>query len=338
MRLFLSYRRDDTAGRAGRLFDGLTQRLGAGSVFQDVASISPGVDFESAVRNSLADTDASIVVIGSEWATLTGSDGIRRLDLQDDYVRQEVAAALASGRPVVPVLVGDSRMPEAHELPAELRPLLKRQAIAVRDVAWNDDVDSLVRRLRAEVAPGTHRRRLAVVVVAGAATVLAAALAIWLWPRDDGTGADVATLPPCAVADDSSWSPVGLTGEPIGTVTLADGTNRRIGYRVTALRARQRQSSWRILVDVEVSNQSTPVETTSDDDWYIDATDFHDIVVDGVAGDRSACFNLMSGAQSLAPGRRAVIRVGFDTPTDPRQSELILETAGTPVPLASNGT
>ncbi len=88
----------------------------------------------------------------------------------------------------------------------------------------------------AEVAPGIHRRRLTVVVAAGAAMVLAASLAVALWPRDDGTNADVST-PPCAVADDSSSSRIGLAAEPIGTYTLADGTNRRVGYMVTALRA-----------------------------------------------------------------------------------------------------
>ena len=70
MRVFVSYRRDDTAGRAGRLGDGLSTRLGAGNVFQDVGSIAPGVDFEGAILGALAATDATIVVIGPDWATL----------------------------------------------------------------------------------------------------------------------------------------------------------------------------------------------------------------------------------------------------------------------------
>jgi hypothetical protein len=335
MRLFLSYRREDTAGRAGRLFDGLTQRLGGGSVFQDVASISPGVDFEDAVVTSLAGTDASIVVIGSEWASVSEADGVRRLDRADDYVRQEVIAALASGRPVVPVLVGDSRMPEAEELPVELRPLLKRQAFTIRDVAWNDDVDGLVRRLRGEVAPGRHRRRRTLVVAAGiAVVVIAAGLAVALWPRDDSPSAGAGPTP-CGVVDDSSWSTMGLVAEPIGSYSDA---SRLVGYRATALRTRQRQADWTTVVDVEVSNQTTPDEKTSDDDWYIEQSDFHRLVVDGVAGDPPSCFNLLTGAQSLPPGQRATIRVGFEVPTDPRQSELLLETGGTPIPLAARET
>ena len=332
MRLFLSYRRGDTAGRTGRLFDGLTQRLGRGSVFQDVASISPGADFEEALVGALARTDASIVVIGSEWASLTGTDGVRRLDRPDDYVRKEVVAALRSGRPVVPVLVGDARMPAADDLPDELRPLLKRQAVAIRDVAWNDDVDGLVRRLRTEVAPRSHRRRLILVTAAVAGLVLVVGLAFALWPRDEGSRAGASTTP-CAVVDDSSWSMLRLAADPTGSYSLTDATNRRVSYRVLALRARQQPSNWRALVDVEVANQTAPVEGTFDDDWYIDASDFHRLVVDGVAGDGASCFNVLTGARSLPPGQRATVRVGFDVPTDPGQSELVLETAGSPIPL-----
>jgi hypothetical protein len=337
VRLFLSYRRVDTAGRAGRLFDGLTQRLGSGSVFQDVASVSPGVDFEQALITSLAATDASIVVIGSEWASLEAPDGVRRLDRADDYVRQEVVAALASGRPVVPVLVGEAPMPEPDDVPAELRPLLKRQAFTLRDDAWNDDVDDLVRRLRSEVAPRRRRPRLAVLVAAGIAVVLVAGLAIALWPRDEDSGEDAST-PPCDVIDDSAWSAIGLTAAPVGTYDLSDGSNRHVGYTVTALRAGQRQSSWRTLVDVDVSNQTTPVEATSDDDWYIDPGDFQHIVVDGVASGDPSCFSVLAGARSLPPGQKAMIRVGFDGPTDPRRSDLVLETGGTPIPLAAGRT
>ena len=153
MRVFVSYRRDDTAGRAGRLGDGLSTRLGAGNVFQDVGSIAPGVDFEGAILGALAATDATIVVIGPDWATLQGPDAVPRVREPGDYVRREVAAALTSGQPVVPVLVGGARLPAADELPDELAPLLKRQAITLRDDTWHEDVDGLVHRLRAEIEP-----------------------------------------------------------------------------------------------------------------------------------------------------------------------------------------
>ncbi len=65
MRIFISYRRDDTAGRAGRLFDVLVSRLGGRNVFQDVAAIAPGVDFTQRVADAIAKSDSALVVIGS---------------------------------------------------------------------------------------------------------------------------------------------------------------------------------------------------------------------------------------------------------------------------------
>ncbi|HPO19722.1 MAG TPA: toll/interleukin-1 receptor domain-containing protein, partial [Rubrivivax sp.] len=77
-RVFISYRRDDAAGYAGRLEEALEQRLGRGSVFRDVIDIAPGADFEQAIRQRLAGAQAVLVLIGPRWA---GSDasGSRRL-------------------------------------------------------------------------------------------------------------------------------------------------------------------------------------------------------------------------------------------------------------------
>lgn len=343
MRVFLSYRRDDTAGRAGRLGDGLTSRLGASNVFQDVGSIAPGVDFERAVLDALAETDATIVVIGPEWATLRGPNG-RRLDQPGDYVRWEVSAALKSGGPVVPVLVGDARMPEPDDLPEELRPLLKRQAIEVRDATWHGDIDGLVSRLRAEVDP-VNRRRLVGAVAAGVVIILAGASALW-WRDGDAVTSDENSTSgtadaadaadpttPCSAAEGSSWSTISLAAEPTGTLVLADGSDRQVGYTATGVRAKYDQPTWRVLVDVQVSNDSTAIAES----WYVDYRDFRRLVTDGVAGTLPVCFSVLSGAQNLPPGQRSIVRVGFDSPTDPRQAELILETNGPPIPLAPGG-
>ena len=335
MRVFVSYRRDDTAGRAGRLGDGLTTRLGAGNVFQDVGSIAPGVDFEAAILGALEATEATIVVIGPEWARLTGSDAIPRLREPGDYVRQEVAAALASGQPVVPVLVGGARLPEAAELPDELTPLLRRQAIALRDDTWHEDVDGLVRRLQAEIEPPRRRRRpVWLAAVAAVAVVLGGVvIALWATRGDSGSSSSDAPLPSCSAPDDS-WTTVPLGPAPTAVYQLADGSNRVVAYRGTAVRAQRRLPAWRLLVDVEVSNTTAPVDGTTGDDWYVAAGDFHRVVADGVAGGDPVCFNLVSGAQALPPGQRAVIRVGFDSSSDPGGQELLLETNGAPIPLA----
>ena len=97
MRVFLSYRRDDTAGRAGRIADVFTARYGARNVFQDVDAASPGLDFAERVDAAIVDSDVMLVVIGRGWLSSAGADGGRRIDRPDDFVRREVSAALTAG-------------------------------------------------------------------------------------------------------------------------------------------------------------------------------------------------------------------------------------------------
>lgn len=172
--VFISYRRDDSAGFAGRLADALEQRLGAGAVFRDVDDIQPGTDFEAVIARGLDQVRAVLVVIGPGWLD-AAVDGQRRLDRPDDFVRREVEQALASGKPVVPVLVGGATMPAANALPVALRGLASRQALVLGDASWSADLARLEAVLAQWVAPpaasvrSPRRRWLAAVVVAGVA-------------------------------------------------------------------------------------------------------------------------------------------------------------------------
>ncbi|MEO7337395.1 MAG: toll/interleukin-1 receptor domain-containing protein [Caldimonas sp.] len=142
-RIFISYRRTDSAGRAGRLKDDLTRLLGD-RVFMDVADIAPGADFEIVLRNELASCGAVLAVIGANWSA--AFDAPRE---GPDFVRVELAQALAqAGVQVIPVLMQGAGLPDANRLPEELRPLCKRQAVAIRDDRWQDDVAHLARELR----------------------------------------------------------------------------------------------------------------------------------------------------------------------------------------------
>src|SRR4051794_11122419 len=112
--IFISYRRGDAAGHAGRLFDSLSARYGRDRVFMDRDSITPGVDFVERIDEALASCEAAVIVIGEDWIRITGPDGRRRLDDPADYVRTEVVASLARSHVrVVPVLVGGAPMPSA---------------------------------------------------------------------------------------------------------------------------------------------------------------------------------------------------------------------------------
>ena len=149
MRIFLSYRRDDTSGHAGRLYDALSHRLGQTNVFQDVAAIDAGVDFGDAIARALDDCDAVLAVIGPAWVGASTPAGLRRLDQPDDYVRLELSTALARDARVIPVLVGGADVPSRTDLPDELSALADRQAVAVHDQSWQQDVDGLVSRFAA---------------------------------------------------------------------------------------------------------------------------------------------------------------------------------------------
>src|SRR5690348_10997738 len=91
----MSYRREDSAGYAGRLRESLDRRLGPAHVFRDVDGIGPGQDFVDTIDNRLRDCQSFLAVIGREWLNATDASGRRRLDQSDDYVRLEIAAALA---------------------------------------------------------------------------------------------------------------------------------------------------------------------------------------------------------------------------------------------------
>jgi len=142
--VFISYRRGDASGYAGRLREALDRRLGEGRVFRDADAIEPGQDFVQAIETRVGECGALLALIGQEWLHATNAAGQRRLDLADDFVTLEIAGALK--RPevlVVPVLVENARMPAADELPPSIRSLAHRQAVTIRDETWDEDVDRL---------------------------------------------------------------------------------------------------------------------------------------------------------------------------------------------------
>lgn len=180
--LFVSYRREDSAGFAGRLTDALEQRFGVGSVFRDVDDIQPGEDFEAVIERRLHDAKAVLVLIGPGWLAASAA-GERRLDHPQDFVRREIELALGSGRPVVPILVGGASMPEAAVLPASIRGLSNRHALSLGDASWAADRMRLEAVLAQWVKPAdAARSRGAGRLLGAAATTLAAVgLGAWLW-------------------------------------------------------------------------------------------------------------------------------------------------------------
>jgi hypothetical protein len=193
--IFISYRRDDSGGYAGRLFDVLVARFGADQTFMDLDDIQGGDDFAAVIDEKVAHCDVLLALVGERWLMIAGADGSRRLDAASDFVRLEIAGALARGVRVVPVLVGGAHMPGREELPVSLAAFAGHQAVELRDARFHADAEQLIEMLRKTV-PGlregprrTQWRRWA----PAAAAVLIAATAAVVMFRQKESSADRAT-------------------------------------------------------------------------------------------------------------------------------------------------
>ena len=145
--VFISYRREDSGGFAGRIYDRLTSRLGRDSVFFDVDNIPAGLDFVDILSERVGKCDALVAVIGRAWNPVGGKENRPRLDDPNDFVRVEIEAALARGIRVIPVLVDGAAMPRAEDLPECLKKLVRRQGIEISHTRFHSDVERLARAL-----------------------------------------------------------------------------------------------------------------------------------------------------------------------------------------------
>jgi tetratricopeptide (TPR) repeat protein len=120
-KVFISYRRADVGGHAGRLFDRLRHWFDAGVLFYDLDGIDSGDSFPEVIQSALDSAAVVLVVIGPDWLA-----EINRRVAQPgvDFVRREVEQALARRAAnclVVPVLMGAAAKPAAHQFHADLQ-------------------------------------------------------------------------------------------------------------------------------------------------------------------------------------------------------------------------
>lgn len=146
--IFISYRRSDSNDVTGRIYDRLVEHFGRNVVFKDVDSIPFGVDFRNHLREGVGCCQIVVAVIGATWLSVSDAEGKRRLDHPDDWVRAEIETALGRNIPVVPLLVGGSRLPNVDELPGDLKNLAYRNAAQARpDPDFHEDMNRLIKRL-----------------------------------------------------------------------------------------------------------------------------------------------------------------------------------------------
>ena len=193
--VFISYRRADTSGHAGRISDDLARHFGRPVAFRDIDSIGAGVDFVRALERAIDEARVCIVLIGGTWLSEQAADGQRRLDDVEDHVRREVESALDKPDLIVlPVLVEGAKMPTADELPASMQRLARLQAVELSETRWDYDVSRLAAALRdAGVNPpasGALPRWVVPLLLAILAALIAVAVFCWV---EDSDGIDAYT-------------------------------------------------------------------------------------------------------------------------------------------------
>lgn len=141
-RVFISYRRGDTSGQARALQETLSNRFGRDSVFMDVDSIGPGVDFVEQIDQAIGSCSVVLALIGRDWVGRGGSDA-RPLDDANDFVRRELESALQRRVPIIPILIERAPMPAAAALPPSLQPLARLNALELENSRWSFDVSRL---------------------------------------------------------------------------------------------------------------------------------------------------------------------------------------------------
>jgi len=308
VRIFLSYRRGDVGGYAGRLADVRHARVGPKNVFQDVLDIAPGQDYTAVIDRALDESDALLAVIGPGWLPASTPQGSPRLFAADDYVRLEIARALDRDVRVVPVLVGGAALPAAAQLPEVLQRLAQRQAVVLHDETWHQDVDGLMRSLRGEPAVPTQRRRRGLVVLGILLVALGVGGGWWLLrPTDDGGSGEesAAEIASCASpTTGNGWTGIELSADPSGGEAVEGG---ELIFSVEAASWRPQGTAWQ--VTLETTMEAALPSGAYHGDWRYDSL---------VVARRPfpvTCFS--PSPEFVDSGTVGDARVGFDVACEP---------------------
>ncbi|GBL35526.1 hypothetical protein EMGBS15_11210 [Filimonas sp.] len=155
--IFINYRKDDSRWNALALYNELQKYFEKDQIFKDFNTILPGDDFVFSIENALRKCDVLLVVIGPGWLNMKDESGKRRLDDPDDFVRLEVSTALSRNIQVIPVLIDNTPMPKAADLPENMRLLYRRQFVEIDNTRFEDDVRNLAEAIKKVLPDGSIR-------------------------------------------------------------------------------------------------------------------------------------------------------------------------------------
>ena len=235
--IFICYRRDDADGYAGRIYDRLNSRF-PGRIFMDVTGIGPGADFTRVIQDRVGACHALIAVIGPEWLMIADKNSRRRLFREDDYVRHEIATALARNIPVIPVLVRDAKMPTPESLPPDLAALSFRNAIEITDPDFDHDVGRLIQGLeyvfgeqRPVLPPpaktgGNNCLLLAIGLLLGGGGILLVIILVAAYSGNPNPSPSPAPSPAPSQAFSPTPEPERIDFEPVGSWTYQIGDSQ----------------------------------------------------------------------------------------------------------------
>jgi hypothetical protein len=149
MKVFISYRREDTRYQAGMIHAAFCKAIPSDHVFMDVDSIALGANFRKILKDWVDQCELLLALIGPGWINARDpKTNIRRLDNKADFVRIEIGEALARGILVVPILVDGAPIPDVDLLPDDLKDLVDRQAEWLEYRTFDADVERIIRKLR----------------------------------------------------------------------------------------------------------------------------------------------------------------------------------------------
>lgn len=267
-RIFISYRRDDSADAAGRIYDWLAANFRPENVFIDVDNIPPGVDFREHLAKSVQQCDILLALIGDEW--LRDKQGRQRLDDPRDFVRIEIEAALRRKIVVIPVRLHGAKMPGEAELPDALAELAFRNAIEIRHESFRQDLERLVGALKqhdetlAADSGATEKEPLRAAPVANPGTRTPAP------PRSGADQAPASSTPQPASASKRRYrtvaAVVGLVAVAGGLVSLAAGIVYWRGNESTTPNGPTAADRSREVKDLAPANVSTTAITSLDNE------------------------------------------------------------------------
>ena len=173
-RIFVNYRRDDSASHALNVAQYLEATFGKRNVFLDIDRMRAGQSFPTVLKERLSASKVMLAIIGPSWIELKGENGQRRLDDPSDWVRLEIATALQSGTVVIPVLVGGASLPRKGDLPPDLQPLTDQHAVTITTNGFRNEMAGLARDIRAIPGPLPWGK-----IGGGTAAALAVVLGAW---------------------------------------------------------------------------------------------------------------------------------------------------------------